>query len=129
MNSDEKSFKVLGLSSNILKAINDSGYTKPTDIQIEAIPAIIQGSDIIAVSQTGTGKTASFALPLLHMLSENTEHRNGSARALIIVPTRELAIQVGDSIKNYSSYLKIKTTTVLGSANNSTFSEILISFI
>ncbi|MBN2618154.1 MAG: DEAD/DEAH box helicase, partial [Spirochaetales bacterium] len=111
------SFKELGLAENILKAIKDKGYLQPTEIQQKAIPEILKGNDIIALSQTGTGKTASFTLPVLNRISSEFKTRKGSTRVLILVPTRELAIQVGDSVKNYGKYLKIKTVTVLGGVN------------
>ena len=93
------SFNKLGLSSALLKAIQGQGYTKPSEIQKEAIPEILKGNDILAGAQTGTGKTAAFALPLLHML-QNAESKRRRVRVLVLVPTRELASQVGESFKN-----------------------------
>ncbi len=114
-------FEQLGLSSEILRAINDQGYTEPTPIQAQAIPPILESKDIMGGSQTGTGKTAGFTLPMLHRLQP---HANSSAsparhpiRALILVPTRELAAQVYESVKTYGKYLSLKCTVVYGGVN------------
>jgi len=109
------SFENLGLSPEILKAVELRGYTEPTPIQKEAIPAILKGKDILAGAQTGTGKTAAFTLPLLHRLSTN-RHPGGprNPRALIITPTRELAAQVGESIVVYGQGLNIHSTIIFG---------------
>jgi ATP-dependent RNA helicase RhlE len=115
------SFEQLGLSSEILHAINDQGYTEPTPIQAQAIPPILESKDIMGGSQTGTGKTAGFTLPMLHRLQP---HANSSAsparhpiRALILVPTRELAAQVFESVKTYGKYLSLKCAVVYGGVN------------
>lgn len=115
--SNKESFKNLNLNENLLKAIDEKGYIKPTEIQLKAIPEIIKGSDLIAVSQTGTGKTASFTLPILNRITTNPILRKGGIRTLILVPTRELALQVGASVKEYGKYLRFKVDTVLGGVN------------
>lgn len=105
----------LGLSTDLLRAVTDQGYTEPTPIQQQAIPAILQGQDIFASAQTGTGKTAGFTLPLLQLLSTtnfNREHRK--PRALILTPTRELAAQVNDSVTTYGKYLSLRSAVVYG---------------
>jgi len=109
------SFDSLGLSAELLRAINEQGYTEPTPIQTQAIPVILEGRDVLAGAQTGTGKTAGFTLPMLHDLSQTK--KNGSRRnirALVLTPTRELAAQVGDSVKTYSKYLPLKSAIVFG---------------
>lgn len=108
-------FHTLGLSTDLLRAVADQGYTEPTPIQQQAIPAVLQGQDIFASAQTGTGKTAGFTLPLLHRLSAD-RRTNGSRvpRALILTPTRELAAQVGDSVETYGKYLSLRSAVVYG---------------
>jgi len=113
------SFNKLGLSPALLKAIQDQGYTKPSEIQKEAIPEILKGNDILAGAQTGTGKTAAFALPLLHML-QNAESKRRRVRVLVLVPTRELASQVGESFRDYGSNLRFKTSTLYGGVSINT---------
>jgi ATP-dependent RNA helicase RhlE len=109
-------FHTLGLSTGLLRAVADQGYSEPTPIQQQAIPAILQGQDIFASAQTGTGKTAGFTLPLLHRLSDRSSLTKGNRmpRALILTPTRELAVQVGDSVKIYGKYLPLRSTVVYG---------------
>lgn len=110
-------FENLGLSADILRAVNEKGYTHPTPIQAQAIPVILQGRDVMAGAQTGTGKTAGFTLPLLQRLSETIKPRGKArppVRALILVPTRELAAQVSDNIETYSQYLPLRTNVVFG---------------
>jgi superfamily II DNA/RNA helicase len=113
------SFSTLNLSTPILNAIADLGYTKPTAIQQKAIPVVLSGKDIIAAAQTGTGKTASFVLPLLELLNnryKETEKklRAKRIRALILVPTRELAVQVEESITQYAKYLNLSSMAMYG---------------
>ncbi|WP_319557653.1 DEAD/DEAH box helicase [Thiomicrorhabdus sp.] len=108
------SFAKLGLSDPILKALSDSGYQTPTEIQKKAIPLILKGEDIIASAQTGTGKTASFVLPILQKLNNGETVRGRSIRALILVPTRELAVQVEKSILNYGKHLKLSSLAIYG---------------
>ena len=109
------SFDTLGLSAEILRAINEQGYTEPTPIQSKAIPAILEGKDVLAGAQTGTGKTAGFTLPLLQLLSENPK-TNGRrpVRVLVLTPTRELAAQVGESVETYGRHLPVRSTVIFG---------------
>lgn len=107
-------FKDLGLSPHILKAVSDKGYEKPSPIQADAIPAVLKGSDIMAAAQTGTGKTAGFTLPILERLINKPKVESNNARVLILAPTRELAAQIGESVVTYSKYLSIKSTIVFG---------------
>ncbi|HEX7031200.1 MAG TPA: DEAD/DEAH box helicase [Gammaproteobacteria bacterium] len=110
------SFDSLGLSAALLRAVSEQGYTQPTPVQAQAIPAIIRGGDIMAAAQTGTGKTAGFTLPLLERL--NARPRSGKApRALILAPTRELAMQVDESVKTYGKYQPLKSFPVFGGVN------------
>ena len=111
-------FEQLGLSPEILRAIEDQGYTDPTPIQAQAIPSILDGKDIMGGAQTGTGKTASFTLPMLHRLqpyaSKSVSPARHPIRCLILVPTRELAAQVFKSVQTYGKYLPLKCTVVYG---------------
>ena len=107
-------FSTLGLSEHLLKAIADQGYTKPSAIQAQAIPAILSGKDIMAAAQTGTGKTAGFTLPMLEILSKGKRPKPNQVRALVLTPTRELAAQVGESVANYGRHLRMKSTIVYG---------------
>ncbi|WP_226664727.1 DEAD/DEAH box helicase [Microbulbifer aggregans] len=107
-------FRTLGLSDPILQALEDKGYSTPTDIQRKAIPAILEGRDLIATAQTGTGKTAAFVLPMLEALRGERKRRAKRFRALILVPTRELAIQVQDNIQLYSKHLSVVSMTMVG---------------
>lgn len=108
------SFGSLGLCDELLKSIAEQGYTKPSPIQTEAIPAVCSQRDIIAVARTGTGKTAGFTLPILQLLSGGSSPQTQSVRALIITPTRELAAQVAQNVQNYSRYLSIRSAAVFG---------------
>lgn len=108
-------FENLGLSDELLSAVEAEGYTKPTPIQAQAIPVIFEGRDVLAGAQTGTGKTAAFALPLLQMLSENPSlKKKRRPRVLILTPTRELAAQVGESVQSYGRRLSLRSTVVYG---------------
>ena len=107
------SFKKLGLSDELLSAIQEKGYSEATPVQRKAIPYIIQGLDILAGAQTGTGKTAAFALPILDKL-QRSESKRRRVRALILTPTRELASQVADSFRDYGSNLRFKTAVLYG---------------
>lgn len=111
------SFNALGLSEALLKAISKKGYTSPSPIQQKAIPPILEGKDVLASAQTGTGKTAGFTLPLLHILSENSQERRRPIRALILTPTRELAAQVYANVKEYSEFLDLRSTVIFGGVN------------
>lgn len=108
------SFRDLGLSSPLLKAVDEKGYTAPSPIQADAIPVILRQVDIMACAQTGTGKTASFVLPILELLSRGSTTRTKSPRALILAPTRELAAQIHESIGAYSKHMKLKAQVVYG---------------
>ena len=110
-------FSDLGLSSTIVKAVEEKGYTKPSPIQEKAIPPILSGKDILASAQTGTGKTAGFTLPVLQYLSETKHIKYRPLRALVLTPTRELAAQVYDNIREYSKYVHIRSTVVFGGVN------------
>jgi len=111
------SFKSLGLSEALLKAVSKKGYTTPSPIQQKAIPPVLQGKDVLASAQTGTGKTAGFTLPLLHILSENPKEKFRPVRALILTPTRELAAQVYANVREYSEFLSLKSAVIFGGVN------------
>lgn len=111
------SFNSLGLSQALLKAVSKKGYTTPSPIQQKAIPPILQGKDILASAQTGTGKTAGFTLPLLHILSENPKEKYRPIRALILTPTRELAAQVYANVREYSEFLDLRSAVIFGGVN------------
>jgi ATP-dependent RNA helicase RhlE len=106
------SFQTFKLNPSILKALHDNNYLIPTPIQIEAIPHILGGADVLASAQTGTGKTAAFCLPMLHRLASG--HAEKGIRGLILAPTRELAIQVCDNLKKYGRNLNIKAAAIYG---------------
>jgi len=107
-------FSSLGLAESLLRAVKEQGYDKPTPIQAQGIPVVLEGKDIMAAAQTGTGKTASFTLPLLHSLSQGRRAGRNQARALVLTPTRELAAQVEASITTYGKYLPLTSTVVYG---------------
>ncbi len=111
------SFQSLGLSEALLKAVSKKGYTTPSPIQEKAIPLILEGKDVLASAQTGTGKTAGFTLPMLQVLSENRNAKFRPIRALILTPTRELAAQVYANVKEYSEFLNIKSAVIFGGVN------------
>jgi ATP-dependent RNA helicase RhlE len=111
------SFKSLGLSDALLKAVEKQGYTEPSPIQKKAIPLILEGKDVLASAQTGTGKTAGFTLPMLQLLDATRKDKFRPIRALVLTPTRELAAQVYDSVRNYGTYLNMKSTVVFGGVN------------
>jgi ATP-dependent RNA helicase RhlE len=108
------SFISLGLIEPILRAVSESGYTEPSPIQAQAIPAVLKGSDVLASAQTGTGKTASFVLPILQKISDKPRMKNNRARVLIVTPTRELAAQVHESIVQYGRHLPLRSAVVFG---------------
>ena len=110
-------FNTLGLKDSLLKAVLDSGYTTPTPIQIQAIPAILSGKDVMAAAQTGTGKTAGFTLPMLQLLGGKTPVKSNHCRALILTPTRELAAQIQESIETYGSHENLRSVVVFGGVN------------
>ncbi|MCP4698142.1 MAG: DEAD/DEAH box helicase [Gammaproteobacteria bacterium] len=108
------SFSSLGLSAPILEAVAEQGYEIPSPIQAKAIPAVIEGKDVMAAAQTGTGKTAGFALPILERLSKGDRVQANQARALVLTPTRELAAQIGASMVTYGKHLPLRSTVVFG---------------
>ncbi|NTW85979.1 MAG: DEAD/DEAH box helicase [Holophagaceae bacterium] len=115
------SFETLGLLPELLRAVREQGYETPTPIQLQAIPLVLEGRDLMARAQTGTGKTAGFTLPLLQKLAP---HANSSAsparhaiRALILTPTRELALQVEESVRTYGKHIPLRSTTIFGGVN------------
>ncbi len=108
------SFDSLGLAPALLSALADFGYTTPTPIQTAAIPLALEGHDLLAAAQTGTGKTAAFALPLLQKLSTSGETMTRRPRALILTPTRELAAQIHDNIRSYSKNMRVSSCTIFG---------------
>ena len=112
------SFDSFGLAPEILQAIADQGYTTPTPIQAQAIPIVVQGSDVMGAAQTGTGKTAGFTLPILQLLRSHQSNSPSPARhpvrALILLPTRELALQVAESVATYGKHLQLRSTCVFG---------------
>jgi len=117
-------FNQLGLSAELLRAIDEKGYQEVTPIQQKSIPLILDGKDILAGAQTGTGKTAGFALPLLQRL-QFSPHNRRSVRALILTPTRELAAQVGESVRDYGRHLPFRTAVIFGGVSiNTQFSKL-----
>ena len=110
-------FTDLGLAPSLLKAIQEKGYTEPSPIQEKAIPQILLGKDVLASAQTGTGKTAGFTLPLLHLLSKQQKSGHRKVRALVLTPTRELAAQIYENVKEYSNHIDIRSTVIFGGVN------------
>jgi len=108
------SFTSLGLAAPIQKAIAEKGYTEPSPIQAQAIPAVLEGKDVMAAAQTGTGKTAGFTLPILERLSGGNRPRPTQARTLILTPTRELAAQIYENVEMYGKYLPLTSAVVFG---------------
>mgnify|MGYP000063734602 FL=1 len=105
-------FKELDLIEPILKALQQTGYTTPTPIQEQAIPVLLKGKDLLGCAQTGTGKTAAFAIPLIQRLYQS-DHKKG-IKALILTPTRELAIQIGENFDQYAKYTGVKHAVIFG---------------
>ena len=117
------SFSTLGLSDAIVRAVSEQGYTAPTPIQSQAIPAVLNGGDLLAGAQTGTGKTAGFTLPILHRLSTDAigaaqRNKTGARaiRALVLTPTRELAAQVEESVRLYGKYTNLNSAVILAAS-------------
>lgn len=106
-------FKDLNIIPPIMKAVTQAGYTKATEIQYQTIPHILNGNDVIGCAQTGTGKTASFAIPVLQLLDKNPAEKKG-IRTLILTPTRELAIQISENFKTYGTFLRLKHLAIFG---------------
>ncbi len=119
MSNIEITFASLNLAQPLMRAIADAGYTTPTPVQAQAIPLVLAGGDLLAGAQTGTGKTAGFTLPILHLLSAKpaANPRPGRPRCLILVPTRELAAQVEQSVQTYGKYLPLKSMVMFGGVN------------
>lgn len=117
------SFNQLAIIEPILRALNNEGYSTPTQIQQQAIPEALQGKDLLGCAQTGTGKTAAFSIPILQLLHESNQSGIGTTkkpRALILTPTRELAIQIGESISSYGKYLSIRHAVIFGGVSQHT---------
>lgn len=111
-------FKSLHLIDPILKAVSEEGYTVPTPIQAQSIPIVLQGTDLLGCAQTGTGKTAAFAIPILQLLSlAKPAHKQKKIRSLIVTPTRELAIQIGESFNAYGRHTGLVSTVIFGGVN------------
>ncbi len=109
------SFSTLGLNPKILQAVKEAGYTEPTPIQMAAIPPILAGHDLIGIAQTGTGKTAAFTLPMLTKLAASAgDGRERGTRALVLAPTRELALQIDENVRAYGKHLPLRVATVFG---------------
>jgi len=120
------SFQTLGLGPNILKALDEAGYTKPTPIQAAAIPVILEGRDLIGIAQTGTGKTAAFVLPILAKLKETEPGTSPTGtRALILAPTRELAAQIEENVRAYARHLRLRMAVIFGGVGERTQIEAL----
>ncbi len=114
------SFETLGLAPALLRALSENNYNTATPIQAEAIPLILAGRDLLGGAQTGTGKTAAFSLPMLHLISEiKTPRQSRRPRALVLTPTRELAVQVHDSIRKYGKHLRLPSAVIYGGAGMS----------
>ena len=110
-------FDSLGLSEPLLRAVAKKGYTEPSPIQVKAIPVVLQQKDVLASAQTGTGKTAGFVLPILQLLDQGQKQRNRPVRALVLTPTRELAAQIYENVKEYSCFIDFKSTVIFGGVN------------
>jgi len=110
----EKTFSELPLSAALQRAVADRGYTRPTPIQLQAIPPLVEGRDLLGIAQTGTGKTAAFALPILQRLEQAPPKRSGRPRVLVLAPTRELAAQVKDSFAAYGKGSKLRFAVIFG---------------
>lgn len=108
------SFSELGLHADLLRAVTAQGYTEPTPIQRQAIPVVLEGRDMLASAQTGTGKTAGFTLPMLQRLNTGKRPGKRQVRALVLTPTRELAAQVGESVSTYGQHLALRSHIIFG---------------
>ena len=114
-------FEDLNLHPTLLKAVKYQNYTTPTAIQEQAIPLLLRKNDVLGSAQTGTGKTAAFALPILHhLIKEKSNNHKTKVRALVVTPTRELAIQIGENFTAYSKYNNIKNTVIFGGVKQGT---------
>src|SRR5215204_6587119 len=117
-NTTSSGFSSLGLAASLMAALTDLGYEEPTPIQREAIPILLAGRDVLAQAATGTGKTAAFALPMLHLLASRQSNSRGT-RGLVIVPTRELAMQVAEAIHKYGRGTGLAVVPVYGGSSMS----------
>src|SRR5690625_1228378 len=109
---DNQAFHQFGLHTRVERGVSAAGYEQPTPIQLQAIPAVTEGRDVLGLAQTGTGKTAAFVLPIMHNLLQ--EPKRGAVRALILAPTRELAEQINTDIRTLGKFTRIKSATVYG---------------
>lgn len=109
-------FSNLNLGEELLKALRDEQYTNPTSIQEKAIPLILEGRDVLGSAQTGTGKTGAFGIPIIQNLLNSQHNKSGRRKisTLIVTPTRELAIQIGENLTSYSKYTNLKNTVIFG---------------
>ncbi len=115
MTHDPTPFGSFGLEAGILRAVQQAGYARPTPVQVAAIPKVMQGRDLIAIAQTGTGKTAAFVLPMLHRLAQpGRDGEAGGLKALVLAPTRELAVQIMDNIRVYGRHLSVRVAAIYG---------------
>ena len=122
-------FTTLGLAEPILRALGDEGYSEATPIQARTIPALLDGRDVLGIAQTGTGKTAAFALPILqHIFETGGRPAPKTCRALILAPTRELAIQIGESIRTYGRHMRVSSTVVVGGAKHGPQIKSMVEF-
>ena len=122
-------FEDLKLNPAILRALKDQNYIAPTDIQQKSIPLLLNREDVLGSAQTGTGKTAAFAIPIIQLMTEDQQKQNGKRKinALIITPTRELAIQIGESFKAYGKYTNLKNTVIFGGVSQGAQTRVLRS--
>ena len=119
-------FEQLGLKEPLLKTLNNEGYVDPTPIQEQAIPVILSGKDLLGCAQTGTGKTAAFALPIIQKLHEEFKYEEVKpVRFLILTPTRELAMQIRNNIRTYTLGTKLKCSVIFGGVNQASQKEVL----
>ena len=120
-------FEDLSLSKSIQRAVFEEGYTNPTPIQEKAIPIVLAGKDLVGCAQTGTGKTAAFAIPIIHNLHRmvGSSKKTKQIRCLVVTPTRELAIQIGESFADYGKFLHLKHTVIFGGVGQKAQTDIL----
>src|SRR6478609_10919871 len=121
------SFEKLNLIEPLLRALKSEGYTTPTPIQEQSIPILLERKDLLGCAQTGTGKTAAFAIPILQLLHQDELYAKGpqGIKALILTPTRELAIQIGESFAAYGKYLRLRHTVVFGGVSQKSQTDAL----
>ena len=119
-------FQELNLLPQLLKAVDELGYIQPSPIQAQAIPPVLKGKDLIGCAQTGTGKTAAFAIPILQRLHGHVSKRHTPIRALVLTPTRELALQIKESFDQYGKYLELRHTVIFGGVGQAPQVEALL---